>query len=685
MLLLAASHAAESDTGRITQGVYLYSAPVNGEADGITTGPDTAPVSFSAGRLSDGDLTRSVFWPGKQGAPRTIRVVFDLQADLPVSNIVLHTRRPNKHHRTDSVAVDVRASSDTAYRVALFAREGIKAPWETIEIPVDPKTTPIRYVRVTFTRRHSFVNTPLSEVAIYATPPSPTAAATSPSDHLAAEFSLDAMLVDRFGQYLYEDWVGKITSADDLKHDLNVEKQRPSTTAVEPIPSPPDTQSFEATGFFRLQKIDNRWWFITPDGKPWLMNGVCVTAPEEGGYSTSLKRKDGTHRGVFTELPDRTTHRDAYTHERDDDRVNFLIANLRDKYSPETGGQWRSAWTTQMQVRLQDWGINANAKWTRAPALGLPYITVLRPAAQARRIKYAIDPWDPDFASHVEAGIASQLTTIRDDPLIIGHTFESEKGWDFDVFTEMMKLDHRSPAKTAFIERFLERYASVPETLCRLLALPANTSPDELTREALLKRQLSVSEALHDEARAFIAESGRHYYATAIPIILRHDPNHLILGSSLTPGWHSSYEWETAAVGHVDALSFDYYVSNPDWIAPYLKYDLPILLLEYSFVVNGRGLPGFHTTVATQRDRGLYYRSFIEQLAALPQFVGAGWFLLYDQPVTGRNIGGGGECHNFGLINQQDQPYEEMLNEVRKTSRRLHAVHAGVIPPFINE
>ena len=243
----------------------------------------------------------------------------------------------------------------------------------------------------------------------------------------------------------------------------------------------------------------------------------------------------------------------------------------------------------------------------------------------------------------------------------------------------MLKLGAESPAKAAFVDFLHGRHDGDDAAVGRLLGM------EDVSRDTLLRTPLEAGEALQEDAKAFILEASRRYYRIATEIIRRHDPNHLILGSSLTVGWHSSYEWEVGAVDFVDALSFDYYVSTADWIEPYLGYDKPILLLEYSFVVSGRGMPGFHSTVPTQRDRGLHYRHYVENLAARPQFVGAGWFALYDQAITGRNIGGGGECHNFGIINQQDQPYEEMLAEVRKTSARLFDVHAGRLAPFQRE
>lgn len=673
LLALPALLPAQSSTVppvRLNQGRYAYNtAPVQEGAG------DPAGIPFSRGLLTDGDPGNGVYWAGKEGAPLRMQVVFDLQHDVPLSSIVLHTRRPNRFHRTDSVAVDVRGEADTRYRVALFAREGVKDPWERIDVPAGGR--PVRYVRVTFTRRHSFVNTPISEVEFLASTAPGALPASPAAGNLSDEFSIDTVLTDRYGQFLYEDWPGKIASEADFRRDLAAESAR--LADVKPDPERFDRYggrrgvfNLKATGFFRLEKAGGRWWFVTPEGNPYFMNGVCVTAPHEGGYGTALHNAAGELRGVFGALPDRKVHAHAYTTVGDRQRVSFLAANLREKYGPDH----HRAWTEFMNRRLLDWGFNANAKWTQAESLRLPYISVLRPAAEARRIKWAIDPYDPDFARNVEAGVRESIAPMRDDPLLIGHTFESEKGWDLEVFAEMLKLRADSPAKAAFIDFLRKRHRDHPGALRKVLGT------DDVSRESLLATGLALPETLHADAKAFIHEASKHYYRTATAIIRRLDPNHLILGSSLTLTWHSSYEWEIGAVGFTDALSFDYYVSNPAWIEPYLKFDRPILLLEYSFVVNGRGMPGFHTTVATQRDRGLSYRHFIENLAATPQFVGAGWFLLYDQPVTGRDLDGGGERHNFGLLNQQDQPYEEMLDEVRKTSHRLFDVHAGRTAPF---
>jgi len=32
--------------------------------------------------------------------------------------------------------------------------------------------------------------------------------------------------------------------------------------------------SAEATGFFRIEKLENRWWFITPEGNVFMSTGM---------------------------------------------------------------------------------------------------------------------------------------------------------------------------------------------------------------------------------------------------------------------------------------------------------------------------------------------------------------------------------------------------------------------------
>lgn len=74
----------------------------------------------------------------------------------------------------------------------------------------------------------------------------------------------------------------------------------------------------------------------------------------------------------------------------------------------------------------------------------------------------------------------------------------------------------------------------------------------------------------------------------------------------------------------------------------------------------------------------------MEQALRRPEVIGFNWFTLYDQPVTGRTVdaaGLWGEACNFGLVNQADQPYQEVIPFIQATNARAYALHLGQTPP----
>ena len=65
------------------------------------------------------------------------------------------------------------------------------------------------------------------------------------------------------------------------------------------------TAGLKAAGYMKtpvisgLQQIDNKWWFITPDGYKFILKGVDAASIWEWGYGTPFKKADGTpRRGV---------------------------------------------------------------------------------------------------------------------------------------------------------------------------------------------------------------------------------------------------------------------------------------------------------------------------------------------------------------------------------------------------
>jgi hypothetical protein len=95
------------------------------------------------------------------------------------------------------------------------------------------------------------------------------------------------------------------------------------------------------------------------------------------------------------------------------------------------------------------------------------------------------------------------------------------------------------------------------------------------------------------------------------------------------------------------------------------------------------GLSGGGKDVSSQIERGLAYRHYVEQAAALGYVVGIEWFTLVDQATTGRWFEKyTGEAANSGLIAVTDRPWKLMLAEMMKTNYDIYKVFFGEKEPF---
>ncbi|HEX2951014.1 MAG TPA: hypothetical protein VHV83_15830 [Armatimonadota bacterium] len=481
-------------------------------------------------------------------------------------------------------------------------------------------------------------------------------------------------IVDKYGQYLGENWPGKITSDAQLQADAAKECPLLANVKLDLVRCDQyggvrAGKPLAATGFFRVQKIHGRWWLITPAGDRFFMQGVDAVHYLESGYFTPLRNPNGTVRGVFQELPDKTISPDAYRGRT----VNFLAANLQRKYGNDYVQQWRDV----TYKRLLSWGFNSTGQWGWGFTLNLPYVEDMN-FANVRRIKRFIDPFDPGFSAQVAKNIQGFRPECKTDPMLIGYACENENGWNRDTVEAILHLGADSPAKQAFIDFLAKRHGN---SIAAVAAIFKNSGA---SRDELLTQPLNIDDVPESDWENFITFASQTYHRIVAQAMKAYDPHHLFLGGAHCGG--QSTEWVAGGAKFVDAYVLHDYTLHADWVnsimATFRRLDKPLLILEYSFVVGSRGLRicNGSNTVATQQQRGQYYRVFNEQLASNPLVVGTSWFVYYDQAATMRSLPNG-ENFNFGLVNQCDQPYDEMITEMKKSNARLFAIHQGTMKP----
>ncbi|QZP35630.1 beta-agarase [Pseudomonas sp. DR48] len=94
-------------------------------------------------------------------------------------------------------------------------------------------------------------------------------------------------LVDAYGQSTRAKWPEKVSSDEQLKSATAKEQQQTKTWLAEREKSSLDKfgglnkgPTFKASGFFRTEKRDGRWYLVTPEGHPFYSLGVNTITPD---------------------------------------------------------------------------------------------------------------------------------------------------------------------------------------------------------------------------------------------------------------------------------------------------------------------------------------------------------------------------------------------------------------------
>lgn len=434
----------------------------------------------------------------------------------------------------------------------------------------------------------------------------------------------------------------------------------------------------EGTGFFRVARSERRWWLVDPDGHPFFSLGCdCVRPGAEGPV--------GGREALFADLTGAAWQGTGTTTGRRWKNplwADFYQRNLRRRYGEDDGND---RWAEQTVTRLRRWGFNTIANWSD-PALTrrgrMPYTTNI--GALAPLCARLPDVYAPHFAQQVGALVEPEVAPCIGDPLLIGYFVGNEPTWTFGghrhPFNDLFVSDEY--AHTRVRARDWVRQAYGDDLGAVNAAWDARLSTwDDLMREGAVPDVRLGSEALRRDADGLLGDLLAMFYDTCCAAIRTLDPDHLLLGGRFyTANMAEPY---VRACRAFDVYSFNCYGWSPpaDAIARITALSgLPVLIGEFHYGVEGRGLNGSLIATASQDERGLAYRHFVENAAALPSVVGAHWFQWVDQPVTGRFDG---EFYNIGLVDVTDLPYDAFLEQVRETHARLYTVCRGEEPPYV--
>lgn len=452
--------------------------------------------------------------------------------------------------------------------------------------------------------------------------------------------------LDLLGQSNLVKWKGKITSLKKLQKKWREEEEEEVSVG--------DLYGYSryggyrqhkthATGFFRTERKDGKWWMVDPEGHLFLSIGACcISLGSGGGFKDLDKRAD-----MLEQMP---PEQFIYTDKGRNYRVaDFATWNLQRRFGPS----YEKPALDLTIKRMDKWGVNTIGNWSdkRVERSNRKAFTcTMYPAGIDGGLFGLGDPYEDGIEDGLHRSLKNMMEEYRDNPWLIGYYVGNEPTW---LGQEQRVCENLLAGKDRAMKRALEEY---------------------------LRQHGDSKETRKD----FVYDTFDKYLTILKDVQHRLDPNHMNLGYRFANPYAVNRKVADICAKHFDIMSFNCYAIQPDHklMDRLLEWtNLPMLIGEFHFGAVDRGLGQSLFQVAGQKERGDAYRYYVEQGFSHPGLVGVTYFTWMDEDVMGRFDG---ENYNCGLIDVTNLPYREQTEAMMQTATRLHDVHDGKETPFAN-
>lgn len=502
-------------------------------------------------------------------------------------------------------------------------------------------------------------------------------------------------VVDTFGQRINGDWKNKTKNEKQLTEYLKSELASSVNAKY-----PDGWSAFggwtalrrEATGFFRTEKIEGKWWLIDPEGYAFFSNGVCYSSragvfgftEEYQNLYEYLPGKDSEFADAWSTAANIPQYlvRNGFAGAEKLDMFSFGRSNLIRAF----GKEWYSAYTKITAARMRRMGFNTVCVGTNdyldeqtdcfLKESNIPYVVTFRnfPLTKERIFRDFPDVFSSEYEELCQEFAESSLRKYADDPYLIGYFVTNEPEWLFsgevNLAEQLLKTDGCVASKLKFTEFLSLRYCDIYS-----LNTAWGTKFKEFTE--VLEFAYNCTDFPHsarEDISLFEGELIKQYTEVVSRALCAVDPNHLNLGMR--------YSWFSQRTTSIDLKNFDVFSINCYETSPRVfskqvskHHDIPVLIGEWHFGAKECGLPAFgiHYT-ETQAQRAEACKYYCESATQDSNIVGIHYFEYNDQPYFGRFDG---ECYQIGLFDVCHRPYSEVCNAFENFAWRLYPLLLG--------
>ncbi len=489
--------------------------------------------------------------------------------------------------------------------------------------------------------------------------------------------------IDVYGQFKHREWPGKVHADADLK---TARQREASDLAARPGPKGwdkfggwADGPKQQATGQFRVAKVDGKWWMVDPEGCLYWSHGPVRVTP-----STAVTPLDGRE-DYFTDLPAEGTPFAHFYTTRDEllypyyvkrnikRTYDFSSANVCRKY----GEGWYQAFAELAHARLRSWGMNTIANSSDKHICLMdrtPYTD--RFELKSKPIEGSHDGWWPfrdPFDASFRADVRRQMVAHKqemDDPWCFGFFVDNELSWGgpTDLAAWTLASPSGQAAKIEFRKRMQAKYATVEK-------LNAQWGAEYADWEAFLTVTRRPGAGANGDLAEFTLAIADAYFRNIREEFKAAAPDKLYMGCRFA-GRGPEFALRVGAK-YCDLVSFNIYAKSLDDFKLPAGIDKPVMIGEFHFGALDRGLfhPGL-IQVADQAERGRTYTGYVTSALRHPQVVGVHWHQFGDQATTGRFDG---ENFQVGFVDCCDTPYPETIAGIRAVGYKLYEIRKGAL------
>ena len=383
----------------------------------------------------------------------------------------------------------------------------------------------------------------------------------------------------------------------------------------------------EATGYFYVKKIDNRWWGIDPLGYRYI--NIALN-------SLNAKGSDKTQQALIDKFGDKEKW------------LNTTL-DLLQEHGFNCAGSWSDTEAIVAANKARERPMAYCINWNFMARYGRKRGGTFQQPGHTGYPNDAIFVFDPEFAKFCDSH-ARQIAEYKDDPNLFGHFSDNEMPFKISA---------------------LDDYLSLPKG-----------EHGRIAAEAWLKEKgITEAQITQEHREAFMALVGEKYFSLVSAAIRKYDPNHMYIGARFYDNEKHHEQFMRAVGKYVDIVSNNYYnhwTPNPKHLEEWATWTgRPFIVTEYYTKGEDSGMgntSGAGWIVRTQNDRGLFYQNYNMALLETKDCVGWHYFKYQDNDPEAKGVDPSNVDANKGIVSNRYVPWTPLLNRMKELNTQAYAI-----------